>query len=195
MSVPTTETATIEEAAAPETAVDRVEPTLDELKAALDELGLTPGQIKGRLEASKKNEQRAKDNADKAKRFDEIEEANKTEQQKLIERAERAEKVIAERDAKEATAQLIADVAKEKGVPANALRGATREDLESHADELLALIPVPPVAPSADGQGAVGEPIGGVTQITSAEQLKSMSPEQIEAARKDGSLDKLMGKS
>lgn len=141
---------------------------------------------------SRKNEERAKENEAAAKRLAEIEEANKSEAEKLLARAEAAEKVIAERDAKEAAEKLIAEVAKEKGVPANALRGATREDLEAHADELLALIPVTPVAPSADGQGNVGEPIGGGTdQIKSREELQKMTPQEIESARVAGRLKDL----
>lgn len=40
--------------------------TIAEIKALADELGITPGQLKGRLEASKKWEQRAKANTDAA---------------------------------------------------------------------------------------------------------------------------------
>lgn len=114
---------------------------------------------------SRQNEQRAKDNAEKAKKFDEHEEANKTELEKLKERAEAAERVNAERDAREAAGKLREDIAKEKGfadrkINASALRGTTREELEAHADELLALVPAPAAGPSADGQGAAGEQIG-----------------------------------
>lgn len=110
---------------------------------------------------SRKNEQQAKDNADKAKRFDELEEQSKTELQKALERAEAAEKVIAERDAKEAAKSLADEIAKAKSaegrtIPASALRGSTREELEAHADELLALIPEPAGAATADGQGKTG---------------------------------------
>lgn len=108
---------------------------------------------------SRKNEDQAKANAEKAKKFDELEEANKTEQEKLLARAEAAEKLIAEREAKDAAAATAAEVAKAKGVPASALRGSTREELEAHADELLELMPKKPAAPSADGQGD-GEQIG-----------------------------------
>ncbi|MEV5042706.1 hypothetical protein [Microbacterium sp. LMI1x-1-1.1] len=108
---------------------------------------------------SRKNEEQARANADKAKRFDEIEEASKTEQEKLLARAEAAEKKLAERDAKDAAKSLATEIADAKGVPAAALRGATREELEAHADELLAFLPKPPSAPSADGQGE-GDPIG-----------------------------------
>lgn len=108
---------------------------------------------------SRKNEEQAKANAEKAKKFDELEEANKSEQEKLLARAEAAEKRIAEREAKDAAAATAAEVAKAKGVPASALRGSTREELEAHADELLELMPKKPAAPSADGQGD-GEQIG-----------------------------------
>lgn len=109
---------------------------------------------------SRKNEEQAKANAEKAKKFDELEEANKTEQEKLLARAEAAEKKLAEREAKYAAAATAAEVAKEKGVPVSALRGSTREELEEHADELLTILPKIPPAPSADGQGDQGDNIG-----------------------------------
>jgi len=114
---------------------------------------------------SKKNEARATENSDKAKRFDEFEEANRTEIEKANARADAAEKIVAERDAVEASKTLRAEVAKEKKfedrkIPATALRGTTREELEAHADEILALLPEPDPAPSADGQGEQGNGIG-----------------------------------
>ncbi len=114
---------------------------------------------------SRQNEERAKSNADKAKKFDEHEEANRTELEKAQARAEAAEKVIAERDAKEAASKLRDEVAKDKKfedrkISASALRGSTREELEAHADELLAMFPAPAAAPSATGQGQTGTPIG-----------------------------------
>jgi alanyl-tRNA synthetase len=113
---------------------------------------------------SRKNEEQAKSNAEKAKKFDEHEEANKSEIEKITARAEAAEKAIAERETKEAAAKLREEIATEKGfadrkIKASALRGSTREELEAHADELLELVPAPPAAPSADGQGDVGAPI------------------------------------
>ena len=148
---------------------------------------------------SRKNEQRAKENEAAAKKLAEIEDANKTETERLIARAEAAEKALAAREAAEATAQLVKDVANEKGfadrgISVDALRGGTREELEAHADQLLALIPVKPKAPSADGQGNTGKPIESAPQITSREHLKSMSPADIDAARQDGRLDSLLGK-
>lgn len=86
---------------------------------------------------AKKHEARAKDNADKAKRFDEIEESSKSELEKATARAEAAEKALA-------TARLDSDrasVALSKGLtPTQAKRlvGTTREELEADADDLLA---------------------------------------------------------
>lgn len=66
-----------------------------------------------------------------------LEDANKSEQQKLAERAEAAERKLAEAEAR----ILRMEVAAAKGLsPSQAKRlvGATREELESDADELLA---------------------------------------------------------
>lgn len=110
---------------------------------------------------SRKNEERANSNADKAKRFDEAEDANRTELEREKARADAAEKVIAENKAKDDALALRNEIAKAKGfeerkVPVTALRGSTREELEAHADEILALLPTPKPAPSADGQGDGG---------------------------------------
>lgn len=114
---------------------------------------------------SRQNEERAKSNAEKAKKFDEHEEANRTELEKAQARAEAAENVIAERDAKEAASKLREEIANEKKfadhkISASALRGSTREELEAHADELLSMFPAPAAAPSAEGQGNTGTQIG-----------------------------------
>ncbi|WP_336642059.1 hypothetical protein [Microbacterium sp. USHLN272] len=114
---------------------------------------------------SRKNEERANSNADKAKRFDELEDANRTELEREKARADAAEKIIADQKAKDDAASLRDEIAKAKGfeerkVPASALRGSTREELEAHADEILALLPEPKPAPSADGQGNNGNDIG-----------------------------------
>lgn len=47
-------------------------------------------------------------------------------------------------------AAIISEVAKDKNVPADALRGSTREELEAHADTLAALLK--PSAPVIPGQ-------------------------------------------
>jgi len=85
---------------------------------------------------ARKWESRAKENSTAAQRLAEIEEANKTESQKAVERAERAEKALAERDAAEELAKARDAVAKATGVPAGVLRGASKDELEAHAAEL-----------------------------------------------------------
>ena len=90
---------------------------------------------------SRKWEQRAKDANAKLKELEpvaakavELEEASKSELQKAQERAEAAERALA--DATVAAAR--AEVAAAKGVPVALLSGDTREALEASADALLA---------------------------------------------------------
>lgn len=90
---------------------------------------------------ARKHEQRSKENAAKAKanegaaqRLAEIEDANKTELEKIAARAEAAEKRAAELEAK----SIRSDVATAKGVPASLLTGSTQEELEASADALIA---------------------------------------------------------
>jgi predicted PilT family ATPase len=140
---------------------------------------------------SRKHEEQAKANADKAKRLDALEEASKSETEKLIARAEAAEKAAAEATSK----ALRADVAAAKGVPAALLSGSTQEELEAAADALLAFKGTTPKAPSADGQGKVGGPVGADQgQLTDAD-LESMTTDEINKARRAGRLDKVLGKS
>ncbi|MFM8155501.1 MAG: hypothetical protein ACKOAF_05430 [Actinomycetes bacterium] len=140
---------------------------------------------------SRKHEARAKDNADKAKRLDEIEEQSKSDLQKAIERAEKAEAQSAEAELK----AIRAEVAASKGVPADMLRGETLEALTESADRLLEFrgTSATPPAPSSEGQGKRGEPIGGKSdQITSIDALKNMKPEEINEARRSGRLDLIL---
>jgi hypothetical protein len=82
-------------------------------------------------------ERRAKDNKAAADRLAAIEEASKTEAQKLAERAEKAERELAAAQ----SASLRSEIALTKGLtPSQAKRliGDTREELEADADQLLA---------------------------------------------------------
>lgn len=94
----------------------------------------------------------------KAAKLDEIENAQKTELQKALERAEAAEK-------RANTAEfesLRSRVASAKGVPASALTGATEEELSASADELLAwrgkaeVPPAPKPGPGGLRSGVTG---------------------------------------
>lgn len=75
-----------------------------------------------------------------AEKLGQIEESNKSEIQKALERAEAAEKRAEEAAAAEAAAGLKAvraEIAAAKGVPASLLSGSTVEELEVAAEELV----------------------------------------------------------
>jgi len=65
-------------------------------------------------------------------------------------RAEAAEGALSERQKADEFAQVRAEVAKTAGVPADALRGSTKEELEAHAEVLKPLVTAPkgPVIPN-----------------------------------------------
>lgn len=83
---------------------------------------------------ARKWEARAKANSDAAARLQALEDAQKTEAQKQAEALAEAQAKLAELEA----AKTIAEVAAAKGVPAGLLHGATREEVEALADQLLA---------------------------------------------------------
>lgn len=85
---------------------------------------------------SRKWEKRAKENATAAEKLRAIEEANKTEAQKLTERAEAAEAKVREFEAAAERRSWRAEVSKETGIPVDILRGDTREEIEAHAKTL-----------------------------------------------------------
>jgi len=70
----------------------------------------------------------------KAEKYDEFEQSQKTE----LERAQEALKAAEARASAAEQASLRSEVAREKGVPSASLIGATREELEASADQLIA---------------------------------------------------------
>lgn len=138
---------------------------------------------------SRQNEARAKENAEKARLFDEHEEQGKTELQKALDKAAQAE---ARAQALEVQATR-AQVAAAKGVDVDLLSGSTLEELEASADRLLEWrgAQIPKGAPSSDA-GHRGDEIRSSKQLT-REDLKSMSAEQINQARRAGQLNDVMG--
>lgn len=151
---------------------------------------------------SRKWEGTAKQNADAAKRLAEIEEAQKTAEQKAADKA-------AEAAAHATKAQREADVlrvAMRKGLTeaqAKRLQGETIEELEADADELLASFVRPPDPPAEEKpaissrpkeklqSGALG-PNDKPPQLT-REDLKSMTPEAIIKAKAEGRCNALLG--
>jgi hypothetical protein len=102
---------------------------------------------------ARKWEARAKENKSAAEKLAEFEESQKTEAQRLADRAAAAE---AERDALKAEKQVTTwkdEVAKSSGVPAAALSGSTLEEIQAHAEVLKPLI-TPTETPSR--KGAIG---------------------------------------
>jgi hypothetical protein len=146
---------------------------------------------------SRKHEEAAKSNAAAAKRLAEMEEAQKTAEQKAVDRA-------AELERRATAAELRAlrlEVATAKGVPAESLEfltGDTQEELEAKADKLLALMkgreetsaPVRPKESLKSGSTSAG--FGDVIQVTE-DELKGMKSAEIVKAREEGRLNKLLG--
>ena len=76
----------------------------------------------------------------KAAKYDEAEEASKSELQKAVERAEKAEGMLKALEDERKLAELRAEVAKAHGVDAELLRGTTKDELEAHAEAIKAYV-------------------------------------------------------
>lgn len=144
---------------------------------------------------ARKWEKRAKESnafQDDAKKWREYEAAQKPQQERLAE-----ELAQTKAEAQSARTQLLRhEVATEKALPAEALRlltGTTREELEESADTLLALIAnqskTKTLAPDANQGQPANDKVG---QLTAAD-LEGMSPAEINAARKAGRLNDVLG--
>lgn len=140
-------------------------------------------------ELSRKNESRMKENAEKARLYDEAQEQGKSELQKAQEAAAKAEARAAAMEAE----AMRAKVAAATGVDADLLSGSSEEELRASAERLLAWrgAQVPKGAPAADA-GVRGDEIKAARQLT-RDDLKKMSPAEIIKARQDGQLNNIMG--
>lgn len=83
---------------------------------------------------ARKWEARSKENADKARSYDELQEQSKTELQRAQEKAKRAEDELAELKAKAELAETRAKVAKDTGVPAELISGDDEESMRAFAE-------------------------------------------------------------
>lgn len=140
-------------------------------------------------ELSRKNESRMKENAEKARLYDEAQEQGKSELQKAQEAAAKAEARAAAMEAE----VMRAKVAAATGVDADLLSGSSEDELRASAERLLAWrgAQVPKGAPAADA-GVRGDEIRAARQLT-RDDLKKMSPAEIIKARQDGQLNNIMG--
>lgn len=108
---------------------------------------------------ARKWEARAKENSTAAARLAEIEENAKTEDQKRADRMAALETELAGYKSREQVAAWAAEIVKNSKVPADALRGSTREELEQHFQQIKSLMPKEPepkkgaAAPYVAGEG------------------------------------------
>lgn len=141
---------------------------------------------------SRKNEDRAKANAEKARKFDELEDQSKSELQKALDKASAAEQRATQAEA----LALRSRIGAKHGIDPDLLVGSTEQEINECAQRLLEWRgekkEQEPASTSSDKSGERGEKISGPRQLT-REDLKTMTPKQINQARKDGQLDDLMG--
>lgn len=149
-------------------------------------------QLRAELEKwksmSRKNEARAKENAEKAGLYDKASEKSKSELQKAIERAERAEARAAQAEKASAKSRVAA----QKGINPDLLPDGDEDEITQIADRLIAWRDAAkPKGTPAAAAGERGEKVGDVKQL-SRDDLKNMSPREIVAAQKKGQLADLM---
>lgn len=126
------------------------------------------------LKHSRTWEDKAKRFKDKAERFDELEEASKSDAEKLAEatkRAEDAEARLAEYERAAERAGIVAEIAAAKGVDAEWLArmsGDGREAIEANADYIASKLSGAPLYPSVDDHG------GGNSAAITREQIDAI---------------------
>lgn len=102
---------------------------------------------------------------EKAAKYDEQQEANKSELQKAIDRAEAAEAKVATLKEKEEAASLRSLVAKELEIPAELLRGEDEDSIRAHAELIKeALGSSGGLVVGSDGKKPSTRPTGTVEQ-------------------------------
>lgn len=89
-----------------------------------------------RLERERKKFEGFEDFKAKAAQYDELQEANKTELEKAMERASKAESELESLRTEKARRELLDKVSKETGVPADLLKGETEEELAESAKQI-----------------------------------------------------------
>ena len=99
---------------------------------------------------------------EKAAKYDEAEEANKSELQKATERADSLQAELNAMKNAEQLRTLREEVSNERGVPANLLTGTTKEECEAQAEQLLNWANPNSYPSVPDG----GEPVGAAKKST-----------------------------
>lgn len=106
----------------------------------------------------------------KASRFDEIEEANKSELQKATERADELQSRLDEMTRAQELRDIRTRVATETGVPTNLLTGATIEECKAQAEAILSF--AKPAYPSVKDGGEVA------TSVTTKAEILAIKNER-----------------
>ena len=99
----------------------------------------------------------------KAAKFDEAEEAAKSELQKATERADKLQAQIDSMTKADEVRRIRESVASQSGVPAGLLNGETEEDCKKQAEAILAFAK-PSAYPSVKDAGEVTKTSGGKTR-------------------------------
>lgn len=97
-------------------------------------------------------EKRAKENAEKAKSWDEHEEKSKSELQKAQEKAKKAEEKLKQLEAKGEREEIRRKVAEETGVPASIIAGDDEDEMREFA-KAVAKFAKPDTAPKTKNPG------------------------------------------
>lgn len=109
----------------------------------------------------------------KAAKFDEAEEANKSELQKAVERANNLEAELNGLKKSETVRQTREKIANETGIPAHLLTGETEEDCKAQAEAIKAFAQ-PSGYPQVKDGGEVPKTSGGSTKQQFAEYFSAV---------------------
>ena len=102
---------------------------------------------------------------EKADKFDQMEEASKSEIQRMTETNARLQKELDDIKLAEAIREIRAKVAKETGIPENLLTGSTEEDCKAQAEAIKAF--AKPTYPTLRDGGEAG----GASGVSTAQQF------------------------
>ena len=110
---------------------------------------------------------------EKADRLDQLEEASKSEIQKMTEKAAQLQQELDQIKQAEVIREMRSKVSKETGIPENLLTGATEEDCRAQADAIKAF--ATPTYPNIRDGGEVAGRSGGSTAQQFAEWFNNRS--------------------
>lgn len=93
---------------------------------------------------ARKWEARAKEHRTAAEKLAELEESQKSESQKQADRMAELESKVKEYETRDQVKAWAEEIVKDSNIPADTLRGSTREELEKHFEQIRSLMPKEP---------------------------------------------------